>query len=136
MPMPPPLAFVDLETSGLSPGADRITEIGVVTVDGEQVSEWTTLVNPVRALNDRTRFYNGIDDDAVSNAPRFRDIAAELHALLDGRLFIAHNARFDFGFLRAEFARVGIDFEPQVLCTVMLSRKLQPEADRHDLDTL
>ncbi|MDB5812354.1 MAG: ethanolamine utilization protein [Betaproteobacteria bacterium] len=134
--MLPPLAFVDLETSGLSPRADRVTEIGVVTVDDGQAVEWTTLINPGRSLDDGTRCYNGIDDNAVAAAPRFREIAADLHALLKGRIFIAHNARFDFGFLRAEFARFGIDFEAQVLCTVMLSRKLHPDLAGHDLDTL
>ena len=130
------LAFVDLETSGLSPQADRITEIGVVTVDARGVDEWTTLVNPGRDLAERSRFYNGITSHELAEAPRFGAIAAELAARLAGRLFVAHNARFDFGFLRAEFQRAGIEFQPPVLCSVMLSRKLYPALEGHDLDTL
>jgi len=130
------LAFVDLETSGLSPGADRITEIGVVTVDGGGVEEWTTLVNPGRDLTERSRFYNGITSHELADAPRFGAIAAQLAARLAGRLFVAHNARFDFGFLRAEFRRAGIEFQPPVLCSVMLSRKLYPALEGHDLDSL
>jgi hypothetical protein len=74
------LAFVDLETSGLSPGADRITEIGVVTVDDGGVEEWTTLVNPGRDLTERSRFYNGITSHELANAPRVlvRDLLGEL----------------------------------------------------------
>ena len=112
MPAPSRLAFVDLETSGLSPGADRITEIGVVTADDGSVEEWTTLVNPGRDLTERSRFYNGITSHELADAPRFGAIAAHLAARLAGRLFVAHNARFDFGFLRAEFRRAGIEFQP------------------------
>ena len=79
------LAFVDLETSGLSPQADRITEIGVVTVDDKGVEEWTTLVNPGRDLAERSRFYNGITCDELADAPRFGAIAAQLSARLAGR---------------------------------------------------
>ena len=136
MPEPPRLAFVDLETSGLSPHADRITEIGVVTVDDSGVNEWTTLINPGTRISERSRFYNGIAGDALADAPKFKDIAAGLSARLAGRLFIAHNARFDFGFLRAEFQRAGIEFQPAVLCSVMISRKLYPAFEGHDLDTL
>ena len=112
MPAPPRLAFVDLETSGLSPGADRVTEIGVVTVDDGGVEEWTTLINPGRDLTERSRFFNGITSDELADAPRFSAIAAQLAARLAGRLFVAHNARFDLascarnsGALASSFSR-------------------------------
>jgi len=130
------LAFVDCETSGLSPIEDRVTEIGVVTVDSAGVNEWTTLVNPGRHISERSRLFDGIDAELVKDAPKFKDIAHELNAKLSGRHFIAHNARFDFTFLRAEFERAGIPFTPQPLCSVALSRKLYPEYRNHDLDTL
>jgi len=132
----PPLAFVDLETSGLSPSTGRITEIGVITVDDSEVIEWTTLINPGTRISERSRSFNGIADEVVAAAPQFKDIAGDLSKRLAGRLFIAHNARFDFGFLRAEFQRVGIEFQPQVLCSVMVSRKLYSQFAGHDLDTL
>ena len=132
----PRLAFVDLETSGLSPTADRITEIGVVTVDGGMVEEWTTLINPGADIAERSRLFAGAAVEALYRAPRFADIAAGLAARLEGCLFVAHNARFDFGFLRAEFERHRIEFAPRVLCSVMLSRKLYPWLEAHDLDTL
>lgn len=132
----PPLAFVDLETTGLSPTRDRVTEIGVVTVDGGTVEEWTSFLHPGRELAERSRLFDGIDNEVASAMPRFCDIAQDLNRRLAGHLFIAHNARFDFGFLRSEFLRAGIDFAPQVLCSVMLSRKLDPALPAHDLDTL
>src|ERR1700712_1134526 len=129
----PGLAFVDLETSGLSPRTNQITEIGVVTVDAGPVEEWTTLLNPGRDVTERSRARPGSADADLAAAPRFADIAGQLTARLAGRLFIAHNARFDFGFLRAAFARLGIHFQPPVLCTVMLSRKLYAGFEGHDL---
>jgi DNA polymerase-3 subunit epsilon len=130
------IAFLDVETTGLSPSRDRIAEIGVVTVDAAHATEWTTLLRPGMQIPERSRFCETAGTDAVKSAPRFKDIAADLHARLAGRLFVAHNARFDYGFLRAEFQRVGIEFEPQVLCSVMLSRKLYAQFERHDLDSL
>jgi DNA polymerase III subunit epsilon len=130
------LAFVDIETTGLCPRTDRITEIGVIAVDGSRKKEWVTLLNPRSRISARSRFWNGIDDAIVSSAPRFSDIAGFLAKLLADRLVIAHNARFDYSFLRAEFERVGIDFNPRVLCSVMLSRKLYPHYSGHDLDAL
>jgi DNA polymerase-3 subunit epsilon len=125
------LAFVDLETTGLSPTEDRIAEIGVITVDGDggRAERWATLVRtPARRVLD--------DRPATDELPRFADIATSVAHRLAGRLFVAHNARFDYSFLRAEFERVGIAFEPPVVCSLMLSRLLYPHLSRHDLDSL
>jgi DNA polymerase-3 subunit epsilon len=130
------LAFVDVETTGLSPGVHRVIEIGVVTADGDRVSEWSTLINPGVRVSGQSRFFGGIDSDVIAGAPRFKDIAPELFGRLEGRLFIAHNARFDHAFLKAEFKRAGIEFYPRVVCSVMLSRKLYSMFARHDLDSL
>ena len=66
----------------------------------------------------------------VRGAPTFSSLAREVRERLDGCLFVAHNARFDFGFLKHEFARLGVPFTPRVLCTVRLSRRLYPDARR------
>lgn len=131
-----PLAFLDLETTGANFARDRILEIGIVEVDAAGVREWSTLVNPGVAITPFISNLTGIDDTMVAGAPRFADIAQSLFERLHGRLFVAHSARFDHGFLKAEFARLGIAFRPTVLCTVKLSRKLFPKAARHNLDTL
>lgn len=129
--------FLDLETTGASADRDRITEIGLIEVrDGEYVDEWTTLVNPGFAIPQGIAALTGISDDMVAAAPTFAELAPELMQRLEGRLLIAHNARFDYQFLRAEFRRVGIAFASSVLCTVRLSRKLFPEHQRHNLDSL
>ena len=78
----------------------------------------------------------GISNAMLENAPNFEQVAQEVNALLHGKLFIAHNARFDYGFLKNEFKRLGMVFKPQVLCTVKLSRALYPQHHRHNLDSL
>ena len=132
----PALAFVDLETTGATATADRITEIGIVEVDADGVREWSCLVNPGTPISGFIERLTGISNAMVANAPPFEEVAAEVRARLDGRLFIAHNARFDYGFLKNEFKRAGHDFRATVLCTVRLSRKLFPQHARHNLDSL
>ena len=132
-----PLAFIDLETTGATATADRVTEIGIVEVDADgAVREWQQLVNPGTRISPFIEQLTGISNDMVADAPPFESIATETLRRLDGRLFVAHNARFDYGFLKNEFKRLGISFRSPVLCTVKLSRLLYPEHHRHNLDSL
>ena len=131
-----PLAIVDVETTGTRPGFDRVTEVAVLEIDGFEVtSRWSTLVNPGASIPAEIQALTGITRDMVADAPRFEDLAEELHARLEGRLFIAHNARFDYGFLRREFQRAGRRFHARTLCSVRLSRRLYP-GKGHDLDSV
>src|SRR4029077_19108819 len=132
-----PLAIVDLETTGAHPAWNRVTEIAVVEVqDGEVVSEWSTLVNPGTSIPPAIQALTGITNDMVADAPAFEDLAAGLHERLEGRILVAHNARFDYGFLRHEFERAGLPFRARTLCTVKLSRRLYRDAAGHSLDAL
>lgn len=131
------LAFVDLETTGATAANDHITEVGIVEVDADgTVREWQHLVNPGVPISPFIQQLTGISNAMVATAPPFAEIADEVFARLRGRLFIAHNARFDYGFLKQEFARAGITFRATTLCTVKLSRDLYPEHKRHSLDAL
>jgi DNA polymerase-3 subunit epsilon len=131
------LAFVDVETTGLDPTTDRIAEIGVVTIDEDVACEWGTFIALKRGAEPRApRAGAGSLASRPETAPTFKDIAVELERRLAGRLLIAHNARFDYAFLRAEFGRAGIAFDAPVLCTVMLSRRLYAQHAAHDLDAL
>jgi len=132
-----PLAIVDLETTGTHPARDRVTEIAVLEVNGfELAAEWSTLVNPETGIEPGIQALTGISNEMVAAAPRFAALAAELYERLDGRLLIAHNARFDYGFLRREFERAGLKYLSKTLCTVKLSRRLYPGHARHNLDSL
>ena len=131
------LVFIDLETTGANPVSDRITEIGMVEVDADgKATHWSTLVNPEIPIPAFIQSLTGISNQMVSNAPTFDELAEELLQRLQGALFIAHNARFDYGFLRNAFSAAGHAFRADVLCTVKLSRKLYPEHSRHNLDAL
>lgn len=136
----PRIAFVDVETTGSSPERERVTEIGVVSVDfdGEdrRVIEWSSLVNPGIPIPAEIQWLTGITNEMVRRAPPFGEVAQELYDRLDGAVFVAHNARFDYGFLRAEFSRAGLSFNARTLCTVRLSRFLYPDRTPHSLDAL
>jgi DNA polymerase-3 subunit epsilon len=131
------LVFVDLETTGANPAYHRITEVGIVRIQsGVPVEEWSSLVNPECPISPFIEAFTGISSEMVADAPRFADIAATVLEKLRGAVFIAHNARFDYSFLRSEFRKVGVDFTAEVLCTVKLSRRLFPEHARHNLDAV
>jgi DNA polymerase-3 subunit epsilon len=139
----PSLAFVDLETTGTLAAADAITEVGIVRVDADpdasgepRVSEWSTLVNPGLPIPPEIQALTGITDAMVRDAPSFNRIADEVAARIAGAVLVAHNARFDYGFLKHAFARIDRRFSARVLCTVRLSRRLFPEESRHSLDSV
>jgi len=139
----PSLAFVDLETTGTTAREDAITDVAIVRVDADpagcappRVTEWTTLVDPGVPIPPAIQALTGITDAMVRAAPPFSAIASEIAALTAGAVFVAHNARFDYGFLKHAFARLDRTFSARVLCTVKVSRRLYPDADRHSLDHL
>jgi len=133
----PAIAFVDLETTGATASGDRITEVGIVRVDDAVgVSEWSSLVDPERSIPPAIQALTGITNAMVAGAPTFGQIAEQVAERIAGCVFVAHNARFDYGFLKHEFARLGRAFTAKVLCTVRLSRRLYPDAGRHNLDAV
>ena len=133
----PSIAFIDLETTGTTPTGDRITEIGIVRVeDGEVAEEWSTLVNPGMPIPAEIQALTGITNAMVRDAPAFGDIRREVHERLEGHVFVAHNARFDYGFIKNEFRRHEMAFTADVLCTVRLSRRMYPDAVGHGLDAI
>jgi DNA polymerase-3 subunit epsilon len=137
MDAPDTLAFVDLETTGGNAAYDRITEIGIIRVqNGQILEEWSSLVNPECPISPYIEAFTGISSEMVADAPLFADLATTVFEKLRGAVFIAHNARFDHSFLRAEFRKVGTDYSPEALCTVKLSRRLFPEHARHNLDAV
>lgn len=130
-------AFLDIETTGGNSSHDRITEIGIrFWRAGEVVGEWQTLINPETRISPFIESLTGISDAMVADAPVFEDITGVLEEQLKNTIFVAHNARFDYGFIKAEFRRLGLLFSAKVLCTVKLSRTLYPGFRRHNMDAL
>lgn len=133
----PKLAFIDVETTGANPVTDRVTEIAILRVEnGELVERWSSLVNPGIPIPANIQDFTGITDAMVAEAPPYAVVADQVRALLADCVFAAHNARFDYGFLKNEFQRIGQAFDAPVLCTVKLSRALFPQHHRHGLDAL
>jgi DNA polymerase III epsilon subunit family exonuclease len=129
---------VDVETTGSRGRAgDRITEIAAVQVrGGEARLVYESLVNPERPIPSAITALTGITSTMVRNAPRFRDICDDVLRVLGGQIFVAHNARFDWGFISAEVERAtgGVhQLHGGQLCTVRLSRRLVPELRRRNL---
>lgn len=132
-------AVVDVETTGGSwRRGDRVTEVAVVPVTAGQVDRGLdTLVNPGRPIPPRIQGLTGITDEMVADAPSFLGVAPEVEAALANRIFVAHNVRFDWGFVRHQLLDTTGDApEPRLLCTVRLGRFLLPRLRRYGLDSL
>lgn len=120
-------AIVDIETTGGSARLEKITEIAIYQHDGNKITgEFVSLVNPERNIPYFITNLTGITNEMVENSPRFFEIAKEIVELTEGRIFVAHNARFDYSFIREEFKSLGFNYKRNILDTVALSRKLLP----------
>ncbi len=121
---------IDVETTGFSPAADRVVEIGCAEVEGDQiVARWSTLVNPGRAIPAEATAVHGITDAMVARAPSLKPALEYARRLCRGRIVAAHSARFDLSF-------VGPWVAAEALCTMRLARTLFPEAPNHKNQTL
>ena len=135
--LPSRYVVVDTETTGSSASFDKIIEIGALVIEnGKVVQEYETFLNPGGPISPFITALTGIHDKDLEDAPTFYELADEIHALFRDAVMVAHNARFDYGFLKHEFRRINKSFSPKQLCTVRLSRALLPDLPRHNLDTL
>jgi len=130
-------AIVDLETTGGMAKRDKITEIGIVLLeDNEVIDTYSTLVNPGRSIPPQITRITGITDDMVADAPYFYEVAKKVVELTEGAIFVAHNVRFDYSFLKYEFGNLGYTYTKRQLCTVRLSRKAFPGLKSYSLGNL
>ena len=133
-------AVVDVETTGMRSRRldDRITEIAVVLVCGERRElVFDSLINPGRPIPGFISGITGITDQMVRAAPRFEEVCERVLAALSGRIFVAHNARFDWGFVSSELHRArDVRLDGTRICTVRLARRLVPRAESCSLGAL
>jgi len=130
-------AIVDIETTGGYAANHRITEIAVYHHDGIQLTgSYHTLINPERSIPYYITGLTGITSEMVLDAPTFSEVAGELLDQLNGRVFVAHNAHFDYSFLKREFEMAGLSWQAKKLCTVRLSRKILPGLRSYSLGSL
>ncbi|MFK8104301.1 MAG: exonuclease domain-containing protein [Saprospiraceae bacterium] len=130
-------AIIDIETTGGKASRDKITEIAVVLHDGEQIIDrFESLVNPERSIPYNITQITGITQEMVEHAPKFYELAKKIVELTEGTIFVAHNVRFDYGFIVEEFRRLGFSYVRKQLCTVRLSRKAFPGLRSYALGNL
>jgi len=130
-------AIIDIETTGGLPKRDKITEIAIVIHDGKQIIEqFDTLINPERPIPPEITRITGITNDMVLHSPKFYEVAKQIVEMTEGKVFVAHNVRFDYGFIKEEFNRLGYTFTRRQLCTARLSRKAFPNLSSHSLGNL
>ncbi len=128
---------VDIETTGGRAGNHRITEIGAVKIQhGNIIDEWQSLLNPERIIPKNITALTGIDQSMVANAPRFAEVSESLRTFMEGTIFVAHNVNFDYGFIKAEYERIGERFSMPKLCTVQQMRKTYPKLASYSLANL
>ena len=130
---------VDVESTGVRAiDGDRITEVAVVEVkNGVSRVVFDSLINPERPIPSAISTLTGISYEMVRNAPRFADVASQLAGVLEGRVFVAHNATFDWRFISTEMQRAtGRPLDGTRLCTVKLARRLVPTLYRRSLDAV
>ncbi|WP_309505511.1 TerD family protein [Streptomyces phytophilus] len=130
-------ALLDVETSGLRPGQDRVLSVAVATIDpkGRRTGTYETLLDP--GCDPGPVHVHGLTHDRLAGAPKFEEVATRLSGLLEGRVLVAHNAQFDYNFLAHEFARAR-SWLPvsRRLCTLALNRQIAPPTADLRLDTL
>ena len=130
-------AITDIETTGSFASGNSITEVAVILTDGHrELDRWTSLIRPEGAIPDYITALTGIDNHMTAEAPTFAEVAEELHAFLEGRVFVAHNVHFDYSFIRKHLDLCGIRWNPRKLCTVRLSRKIIPGLPSYSLGRL
>lgn len=128
---------VDVETTGGSSGSHRVTEIGAVKVqNGVIIDEFQTLLNPGRPIPRNITVITGITDEMVADAPIFSEIAEKFMEFTREAIFVAHNVRFDYGFIQREFQRLDINFVRPLMCTVVGMRKNFPGISSYGLKNL
>ncbi len=130
-------AIVDIETTGGYAENHRVTEIAILHHDGMQITHrYQTLINPGRRVPLFITGLTGITNEMVREAPLFEEVAEDIYEQLRDRVFVAHNAQFDYGFLKKELEEAGIAWSSRKLCTVKLSRKIVPGLDSYSLGRL
>ena len=135
-----PVAVIDFETTGLSPAmGDRATEIAIVVLEGSRVTgRFQSLMNAGVRLSPFIEDYTGITNEMVRSAPPAAEVMAEAARFVRDIPMVAHNASFDQRFWAAELERLGPDAQavPPFACTMLLSRRLYPEAGSYRLGAL
>ena len=135
--LPKSICFVDLETTGTNAYFGKIIEIGILKVENNKVvKRYKQLLNPQTYLDPFIENLTGIRAYELENQPTFESIKDEIYEILKDSVFVAHNVRFDYGFIKSEFRRAGITYKSKHFCTIKLARLLYPDLKKYNLDSI
>ena len=127
----------DLETTGLYPNSDKITEIGAVKIENGVLGKtFSALVNPEIPIPENITNLTGISDDMVKNCPTIAEVLPKFLEFCKGSTVVAHNAKFDTSFINAACEGLGLEFNNPSIDTVELSKEMFPDEKKHNLDAL
>lgn len=130
-------AVIDIETTGGRAASDKIIEIAIYVYDGEKIIDsFQSLINPGVPVPPFISRLTGITDEMLRDAPYFYEVARRIVEITEGRIFVAHNVRFDYSFVKKEFNDLGYNFQRKTLCTVRLARKVIPGLPAYGLEKL
>lgn len=130
-------AIIDVETTGGIPHRDKIIEIAILIHDGHKIiDQFDTLINPERSIPGEITRITGITNDMVTSAPKFYEVAKDIIEITEKTIFVAHNVRFDYSFIKEEFKQLGFTFTKRQLCTVKLTRRAFPGLHSYALGNL
>lgn len=130
-------AVIDIETTGGLPRRDKIIEIGIILYDGEkEIDRFESLIDPGVTIPPQITRLTGITNQMIEGAPKFYEIAKKIVEITKGAIFVAHNVRFDYNFIREEFARLGYTYTRKQLCTKRLAKKSIEGLRSYSLESL
>ena len=129
---------LDVETTGLSPqNGDRVIEIGAVAIEDQSIiAEFSSLIDVDKRIPWQVQQVHGITNEMLGGKPKPNEVLPEFYKFIAGSILVAHNASFDIGFLRHEFALLGMSLNNRSLCTLKMSRKQYPHLPNHKLGTV
>jgi len=129
---------LDVETTGLSPqNGDRVIEIGAVAIENQSIiAEFSSLIDIDKRIPWQVQQVHGITNEMLEGEPKPDEVWSEFYNFITKSTLVAHNASFDVGFLRHEFALLGMSLNNRFLCTLKMSRKLYPDLSNHKLETV
>ncbi len=127
----------DLETTGLDPKCEKITEIGAVRIEnGVTAKTFSALINPDKPIPENITELTGISDEMVKNSPKIDEVLPKFLEFCGDAIAVAHNARFDCSFIKASCDTMGLKFNNETMDTVELSKELFPNEKKHNLEVL
>ena len=127
-------SIVDIEATGGNASIGKITEIAIYRFDGEKITDsFTSLVNPQMKIPIYVQRLTGINNKMAMRAPLFSELAQDIFRMLKDSIFVAHNVKADYSFIKAAFLEEGVEYSSERLCTLELSKRILTEAPAHGL---